>query len=114
MLLQTVAADNPNHDNCAENAARLRAAGFDVAELPLLPYAEVAGETIAASYLNLYICNGGVIVPVADQDTDEQALAMIAAEFPAREVVSVPGARDRLRWRRAALHHPTGSRRAMV
>ena len=30
-------------------------------------------------------------MPVADQDTDEQALAMIAAEFPAHEVVSVPG-----------------------
>ena len=44
VLLQTVAADNPNHDNCAENAARLRAAGFDVCELPLLPYAEVAGR----------------------------------------------------------------------
>jgi agmatine deiminase len=91
VLLQTVADDNPNHDNCAENARRLRAAGLDVVELPLLPYAEVAGEPVAASYLNLYICNGAVIVPVADQDSDEVALAMIAAEFPGREIVAVPG-----------------------
>jgi agmatine deiminase len=91
VLLQTVSPDNPNYDNCAENARRLRAAGLDVVELPLLPYAEVAGERIAASYLNLYICNGAVIVPVADQDADEAALAMIAAEFPGREVVPVPG-----------------------
>jgi agmatine deiminase len=91
VLLQTVADNNPNHDNCAENARRLRAAGLDVVELPLLPYAEVAGEPVAASYLNLYICNGAVIVPVADQDSDEVALAMIAAEFPGREVVAVPG-----------------------
>ncbi|MFZ0388774.1 MAG: agmatine deiminase family protein [Solirubrobacteraceae bacterium] len=91
VLLQTVAPDNPNYDNCAENARRLRAAGLDVVELPLLPYAEVAGESVAASYLNLYICNGAVIVPVADQDSDEMALAIIAAEFPGREVVPVPG-----------------------
>jgi agmatine deiminase len=91
VLLQTVAPDNPNHDNCAENARRLRAAGLDVVELPLLPYAEVAGEPVAGSYLNLYICNGAVIVPVADQESDELALAIIAAEFPGREVVPVPG-----------------------
>jgi len=91
VLLQTVPADNPNHDNCTENARRLRRAGFEVAEMPMLPYAEVAGEPIAASYLNLYICNGGVIVPVAGQESDEEALALIAAELPEHEVVPVPG-----------------------
>jgi len=91
VLLQTVAPDNPNHDNCVENARRLKAAGLDVVELPLLPYAKVAGETVAGSYMNLYICNGAVIVPVADQESDEVALAIIAAEFPGREVVPVPG-----------------------
>jgi len=91
VLLQSVAPGNPNHDNCAENARRLRAAGLQVAELPLLPYAEVAGERVVGSYMNLYICNGAVIVPVADQDSDEQALAIIAGEFPGHEVVPVPG-----------------------
>jgi agmatine deiminase len=91
VLLQTVAPGNPNHDNCAENARRLRAAGLQVAELPLLPYAEVAGQPVAASYMNLYICNGAVIVPVADQDSDVEALAIISAELPGREVVPVPG-----------------------
>jgi agmatine deiminase len=43
--------------------------------------------------MNFYICNGAVIVPVTevDPDSDEQALAVIAAEFPGREVVPVPG-----------------------
>jgi agmatine deiminase len=93
VLLQSVDAGNPNHDNCVENAARLRAAGIDIVELPLLPYVEVAGETVVVGYLNFYICNGGVIVPVAgaDPDADEQALAVIAAEYPGREVVPVPG-----------------------
>jgi agmatine deiminase len=91
VLLQTVPEGNPNHEHCLENRARLQAAGMTVTELPVLPYAEVAGETIAASYLNFYICNGAVIVPVAGADTDEQALAVIAACYPGREVVPVPG-----------------------
>jgi agmatine deiminase len=91
VLLQTVPEDNPNHDNCLENLRRVRAAGFEVAEMPLLPYSEVAGERVAASYLNLYLCNGAAIVPVAGQDADEQALALIAAELPEHEIVPVPG-----------------------
>ena len=91
VLLQTVGAENPNHDNCQENARRLRAAGIEVAELPLLAYAEVAGETVAASYMNFYLCNGAVIVPVAGDEADEEALAVIGAEYPDREVVPVPG-----------------------
>jgi agmatine deiminase len=91
VLLQAVGAENPNHDNCAENARRLRDAGIDVTEMEVLTYGEVAGETVAASYMNFYICNGGVIVPVADRDEDEEALAVIAAEYPGHEVVAVPG-----------------------
>ncbi len=93
VLLQTTAPGNPNHDHCQENLRRLRGDGIEVAEIDLLPYAEVAGERVAASYMNFYICNGGVIVPVVgdDGDSDEQALATIAAQFPGREVVPVPG-----------------------
>jgi agmatine deiminase len=93
VLLQSVEEGNPNHEGCAENARRLQAAGIAVSEMPLLPYGEVAGETVAGSYMNFYICNGGVIVPVAglDPGLDEQALAVIAAAYPGREVVGVPG-----------------------
>jgi agmatine deiminase len=93
VLLQGVPVGNPNEAHCAENAQRLRAAGLEVAELSVLPYAQVAGETVAGSYMNFYIANGAVIVPVTggDADSDEQALAVIAAEFPGREVLGVPG-----------------------
>jgi agmatine deiminase len=90
-VLQTVEPDNPNFDNCQENRARLEAGGIEVVELPYLPYATVAGERVAAGYLNFYICNGAVIVPVADADTDDCALAIIASAYPGREVVPVPG-----------------------
>jgi agmatine deiminase len=91
VLLQTVPDGNPNYEHCEENRRRLETAGVTVTELPVLPYAEVAGEMIAASYLNFYICNGAVIVPVAGADTDEQALSVIGAAYRGREVVAVPG-----------------------
>jgi len=91
-LLQTVPESNPNYRNCQENLVRLRGAGISVVEMPYLPYVEVAGEMVAASYMNLYICNGAVIVPVTGAETDTDALAIIGAEFAHREVVEVPGA----------------------
>ncbi len=91
-LLQSVDSGNPNYESCEENRSRLTAAGVEALKLPHLPYVDVAGERIAASYLNLYICNGGVIVPVTGADSDEDALAIIGGAFPEREIVSVPGA----------------------
>jgi agmatine deiminase len=91
VLLQTAPSGNPNHENCDENARRLQAAGIEVAEMPYLPYAEVAGERVAGSYMNFYLCNGAVIVPVAGQETDEPALDAIGAEYPGREVIPVAG-----------------------
>jgi agmatine deiminase len=92
VLLQTVGPDNPNFPGCQDNQARLNEAGFDVLEVPFLPYAEVQGETVAVSYLNFYLCNGGAIVPVTGAGSDGDALAIIAAAYPDREVVPVPGA----------------------
>jgi agmatine deiminase len=92
VLLQTAPAGNPNFEACAENRERLRTAGIAVTEMPFLPYVEVAGETVAASYMNFYICNGAVIVPVSATESDAEALDIIAGAYPGREIVPVPGA----------------------
>jgi agmatine deiminase len=91
VLLQVVSEENPNFANCQENRRRLDAAGIDVTELPFLPYATAAGEEVAVGYLNFYLCNDGVIVPVSGAETDEQALSIIGSVYPDREVVPVPG-----------------------
>jgi agmatine deiminase len=91
-LLQTVPADNVNHANSEENLGRLQEAEIEIIDCPFLPYAEVAGETVAVSYLNFYICNGAVIVPVSGARADSDALALIGQAFPDREAVAVPGA----------------------
>ncbi len=48
-------------------------------------------------------------MPVAGADTDAEALAIIAAAYPGREVVAGARGGPRLRRRRPALHHPAGS-----
>jgi agmatine deiminase len=92
VLLQTVPDSNPNFANCRENGERLKDAGIDVVEMPYLPYDEVGTETVACPYMNFYICNGAVIVPVCGAESDAEALGIIAAAYPGRDVVPVPGA----------------------
>jgi len=91
-LMQTVTGENPNHARCEENLERFADAGIETIEVPFLPYTEVAGERVAVGYLNFYVCNGAVIVPLTGIDFDDEALAIIADAFPGRSVVPVPGA----------------------
>ena len=87
-LLQTVAEDNPNFENMVENARRLDEAGIEVMPFDVLAY----DDDVAMSYLNAYLCNGGVVVPQSGQFAlDERALELYALAFPEREVVGVPG-----------------------
>jgi agmatine deiminase len=91
VLLQSVAPGEPSHERMADNRARLQAADLRIVDFPILPSIEVGGEEVAASHLNFYLCNGGVVVPVAGVDSDDEALARIGAAYPGREVVGVPG-----------------------
>lgn len=49
-----------------------------------------AGERLAESYVNFYIANGGVIVPLLDPRHDAQVLALLRKIFRGRAVVGVP------------------------
>jgi agmatine deiminase len=52
--------------------------------------ARPAGERLAASYVNFYLANGGVIMPLVDSRTDALAAGALARLFPDRRVVGVP------------------------
>ena len=54
----------------------------------------VAGERIAATYVNYYIGNKAVFVPTYEDPNDAAGLAVIQACFPRHRVVGVPGCRD--------------------
>ncbi len=82
---------NPNAAIAADNVTRLRAAGVEVTEVPVLPYVEYGGRNLAVPYVNLYPGNGFVAVPVSGHAFDDDALGLIAAHYPGRDVVPVPG-----------------------
>lgn len=48
------------------------------------------GSRLAASYVNFYLCNGGLILPAFDNPNDSVAGAMLQKLFPNHRVVMVP------------------------
>ncbi|HJS16575.1 MAG TPA: agmatine deiminase [Rheinheimera sp.] len=46
---------------------------------------------LAGSYINFYLCNGGLVVPVFDDANDKVAVEILSKLFPQHQVVTVPG-----------------------
>jgi agmatine deiminase len=49
-----------------------------------------AGDRMAASYVNFYLGNSRVVMPLLDPRHDDEATAILRRVFPDREVVGVP------------------------
>jgi agmatine deiminase len=52
-------------------------------------YPRQAGDRMAASYVNFYIANGGIVAPIFNAPQDEPALDLLRRSFPQREVVGI-------------------------
>lgn len=76
---------------CIEGALDASSRALRVVEIPVLPTVEVDTTVYAVPYLNFYVCNGAVVVPVTGHPADDDMLAIIADAYPGREVVAVPG-----------------------
>ncbi len=50
----------------------------------------LAGDRMAASYVNFYLCNGGAVVPIFADPHDQAALDTLQQFMPHRKVVGVP------------------------
>lgn len=50
-----------------------------------------AEARLAGSYINFYLCNGGLILPTFDDPMDSVAAEILAKVFPQHQVVTVPG-----------------------
>jgi agmatine deiminase len=105
---------DPQHAVSADALARLKAARdargrrIEVIKLPMpgpleLSVAEAAGIRhsenahrrdaglrLAASYVNFYIANRGIVMPLLDKKTDKVAAARLKRAFPGRQIVGVP------------------------
>jgi agmatine deiminase len=60
----------------------------------VVPYegtrARIRGERLPGSYVNFYIANGGIVMPLLDPRTDRQAASRLKRLFPRRRLVGVP------------------------
>ncbi len=116
--------DDPNYQPLQENIRRLRAAtdengkALQIVELPMPAPVVFEKRRLPASYVNFYIANGIVLVPVFNDPNDRIALDILAKLFPSREVVGIYS--GDLIWGFGAMHCMTqqqpvvGQRQAVV
>jgi agmatine deiminase len=88
-LPEPAGEDDPNADVYRDAAARARAFGVDVVLIPSPGLVERDGEMVPASYMNFYIGNAAVVVPLYGAPNDDAAVAAIGALFPGREAIGV-------------------------
>ena len=81
--------DDPNAAIYADAAARARAMGVDVCEVPSPGRIEQGGVIQPASYMNFVIASDVVIVPVFGSVHDADGVAAIAALFPAHTTIGL-------------------------
>jgi agmatine deiminase len=83
---EAAGADDPNAAVYADAKDRAEAFGLTVVAIPSPGLVERDGEMIPASYMNFYIGNAAVVVPLYGAANDEAAVAAIAKIFPTRRV----------------------------
>ncbi len=81
--------DDPNAAIYADACARAKAHGLEVIDIPSPGRVEVDGEAIPASYMNFYVGNAVVIVPVYGRPNDQAALDAFRPFFPGRDIVGL-------------------------
>jgi agmatine deiminase len=82
-------ADDPNAAIYADARARAEAFGLEVVPIPSPGLVTRDDEIVPASYMNFYIGNAAVVVPVYGAPNDEAAVKAIGALFPGRRAVGI-------------------------
>jgi agmatine deiminase len=87
---------DPHYEPLRENRRRLElskdAEGrpFEIVEIQQPARREYRGERLPFSYINYYIANGGIVLPVFGDPADERAIETVRKLHPDRQVVPVP------------------------
>jgi agmatine deiminase len=90
LLIPEPAENDPNWLIYVEAVTAAKANGVEVVRIPSPGRVlDRDGEIIPASYMNFYIGNAAVVVPLYGQANDEPALEALRGLFPGREVVGI-------------------------
>jgi agmatine deiminase len=88
--------DDLDHEALRDNLERLRGAqdaqgrALEVIEIARpAPRLRENGRRLSASYVNFYIANGAVLMPMFDDPMDDAAYKAIVAAFPDRRVIQI-------------------------
>jgi agmatine deiminase len=81
--------DDPNEAVYRDARRRAEAFGLRVFPFPSPGRVERDGEIVPASYMNFYIGNATVVVPLYGRPNDKAAVAALRRIFPARGVVGI-------------------------
>jgi agmatine deiminase len=89
VAIPTAAKDDPNAAIYKDAARRLADAKLDIVTLPSPGDVVRDGEIIPASYMNFYIGNAVVVVPLYGAGNDEAAVHAVQALFPGRKAIGL-------------------------
>lgn len=89
LLMAAFGPGDESADIHATNKAILEAAGIEIIDVPLLATIHHEDLIVRGSYLNIYLCNGAVLIPVPGEDAelDAEAVRIIGGAFPDREAI---------------------------
>jgi len=83
---------HPDHAPVMDAIRQLKSEGMEVIELvqPRTIRHDRQGRLLQNSYVNFYLCNGGLIMPSFDDAHDGRARDTLAACFPGRDISVIP------------------------
>ncbi len=82
-------ADDPNAAVYEDARRRAEAHGVEVVPLPSAGLVTRDDEIVPASYMNFYIGNAAVVVPLYGAPNDDAAVRAIGALFPGRKTIGI-------------------------
>lgn len=77
------------NEQVARAAVSAEGSPFSVDVVPVLPFVDTPLGRRVVPYLNFYVGNGFVLVPVCGHGADDEMLALIGEQFPRREVIGL-------------------------
>jgi len=89
LIPQGSGPDDPNNAVFLDARMRAEAFGCRVTSMPSVGRFEQDDALVPASYMNFYIGNAAVVVPIYGGSNDEMAIETLSALFPDRAVIGI-------------------------